>query len=312
MIDGRGPSTGYHQGELAAQSRAGFRAQAQRLLPVIGGTLPRGVGGFLAAQQILFVGAADPEGRVWASALHGDRGFVRARDLTTLDIASSPTAVDPLAGTLSGHARVGTLAIDFPHRRRLRVNGRTSPADHGLLLDVDQAYGNCPQYIQSRTPQQDHGGAPSTRLLSTGDGLDDAQRRLVANADTFFIASVSAAGDADVSHRGGNPGFVHVESPTRLSWPDYAGNTMLMTLGNLTATPEAGLLFVDWPSGTTMHLTGTAAIDWDPAAAARVPGAQRIVVFDIARTVVIEHADAPAWSAPEFSRFNPPVAENDT
>ncbi|MET7434747.1 pyridoxamine 5'-phosphate oxidase family protein [Streptomyces flaveolus] len=308
MTDDRRTPASYHEGELAAQSRAGFRAHAQRLLPIVGDALPRGVGAFLAAQRVLFVGAADPEGRVWATALYGEPGFLRARDPATLDIASLPAAVDPLAGTLSAHARVGTLVIDFPHRRRLRVNGRSSPTEHGLALAVDQAYGNCPQYIQSRTPRQGRHGATTGRLVSSGEGLDEGQRRVVCAADTFLVASVSASGDADVSHRGGDPGFVHVASPTRLSWPDYAGNTMLMTLGNLTVNPGAGLLFVDWTSGTSMHLTGTATIDWDPSVAARVPGAQRIVVFDISRTVVIEHAEAPSWSAPEYSRFNPPAA----
>ncbi|MCD0484123.1 pyridoxamine 5'-phosphate oxidase family protein [Streptacidiphilus sp. ASG 303] len=309
MTDGLPPpAAGYHGGELSAQERAGFRPSAARMLPMVAPALPRGAVGFLAAQRVLFVGAADTEGRVWASVLHGDPGFLRVRDPGTLEIAALPAAVDPLAVTLRSPARTGTLAIDFRARRRFRMNGRTAPAGHGLLLAVDQAYGNCPRYIQSRTPGEAPPGAPA-RLLSAGDALDEGQRRLVATADTFLVASVSADGDADVSHRGGNPGFVRVEAPDRLSWPDYDGNTMLMTLGNLTAHPAAGLLFVDWRSGTALHLTGTATVDWDPEAAAGVPGAQRIVRFAIARVVQVDHPEAPSWSPPHFSRFNPPVAD---
>ncbi|MFG3024938.1 pyridoxamine 5'-phosphate oxidase family protein [Streptomyces sp. NPDC048254] len=168
--------------------------------------------------------------------------------------------VDPLAVVLAAPALVGTLAIDLKNRRRLRINGRTVPAAGGFRLSVDQAYGNCPKYIQE-------------------------QRRMIDTADTFFIASASTAGDADASHRGGNPGFVSSLSPQRVQWPDYEGNTMLMTLGNLTVNPAAGLLFIDWKVGRTLHLTGTAVIDWSADTAAEFPGAERTVEFQVAKVV---------------------------
>ena len=66
-----------------------------------------------------------------------------------------------------------------------------------------------------------------------------SQRAWVAAADTFFIASAAPGGGADASHRGGNPGFVRVRDAATLEWPDYSGNTMFNTLGNITADTPA-------------------------------------------------------------------------
>lgn len=88
----------------------------------------------------------------------------------------------------------------------------------------------------------------------------------------------------DASHWGGNPGFVQV-SGDRLRWPDYRGNAMFNTLGNLESYPRAGLLFPDFETGATLQLTGRASIDWDSAHAAASPGAERIVEFIIDEVV---------------------------
>ena len=105
----------------------------------------------------------------------------------------------------------------------------------------------------------------------------------------------------------GRPGFVQVLSGTDLRWPDYAGNAMMMTLGNLQQDPAAGLLFVNWQTGTTLQLTGTATVDWEPARARDLPGAQRAVRYQITQAVQIEHASPLAWTEPVFSKHNPPA-----
>ena len=75
--------------------------------------------------------------------------------------------------------------------------------------------------------------------------LSAGQRNLILKADTFFIATVPGGRAADVSHRGGYPGFVRVPDGRRLSWDDYPGNAMFNTLGNLRLDPEAGSVHAD-------------------------------------------------------------------
>jgi predicted pyridoxine 5'-phosphate oxidase superfamily flavin-nucleotide-binding protein len=162
----------------------------------------------------------------------------------------------------------------------------------GLRISVEQVFANCSRHIAVR-PYATGARARPAEPAETAAGLLPRQRRWIGSADTFFLATRSAAGAGDVSHRGGPPGFVRVSSDragrpgvegdpaVRLRWPDYRGNTLLMTLGNLAEDPSAGLLFVDPVTGSTLQLTGTAAIDWSPTPAEAAAGAERAVEFTV-------------------------------
>ena len=79
--------------------------------------------------------------------------------------------------------------------------------------------------------------------------------RLIEAADTFFLGTTHAISGNDASHRGGPPGFVRV-APEHLWWPDYPGNNMFNSFGNLSADPTAALLFMDFRAGITLQLSG--------------------------------------------------------
>ncbi|WP_237721067.1 pyridoxamine 5'-phosphate oxidase family protein [Mycolicibacterium phlei] len=83
----------------------------------------------------------------------------------------------------------------------------------------------------------------------------------MAAADTLFLGTAHPTRGADASHRGGPPGFIDVTANT-LSWPDYPGNNMFNSLGNLAVDPAAAVLVVDFTTGTTVQVSGTGAIEW--------------------------------------------------
>jgi hypothetical protein len=154
----------------------------------------------------------------------------------------------------------------------------------GFVVVVQQSFGNCPQYIQRRTLSRAEAARGPVREL---ESLDDDARKLIARADTFFVASrsrsdVGSDGGADISHRGGRPGFVRVEGDV-LAIPDFRGNRYFNTLGNLLGEPRSSLLFIDFETGDLLQLQGVATIDWSPSAAERFEGAERIWHFRIAR-----------------------------
>ncbi|MFJ8046278.1 pyridoxamine 5'-phosphate oxidase family protein [Kitasatospora sp. NPDC096147] len=304
-------ATTYHRGELAVQRRAALAEQAGLSLRAIGAVIPPVAAEFLAGQPMVIVGGTDADGRIWATQLTGAPGFLRAEDERTLTVAARPGPADPLSGLLAGPARVGMIAIEPATRRRMRMNGRSVPAGEGLRIELDQVIANCPKYIQKRehhrpAPEGPEAGRVPRAVDSAA--LTEGQQRRIREADTFFVATASDGGDADASHRGGNPGFLRVLSPTRLRWPDYAGNAMFLTLGNLELNPAAGLVVPGWESGSALHLTGSARTVWDAEQIAAVPGAQRLVEFEIAAVREVTDAAPLRWSAPDFSRFNPPVA----
>ena len=156
--------------------------------------------------------------------------------------------------------------------------------DTAFTVGVRQSFGNCPQYIQRREIRRVEGeGVPGGG--EQFDTLDKRARMLIERADTFFVASrsrreVGATGGADISHRGGRPGFVRVEGDT-LCIPDFRGNRYFNTLGNILGEPRTSLLFLDFESGDLLHLRGLARIDWSGPAAGHVHGAERLWYFQV-------------------------------
>lgn len=291
------PNAPFHHGSRAVQDLVGVRELADHVGRSIGPGIRPVAAAFLELQPMLVIGGADPAGAVWASLLTGEPGFVRATGPRQISVAGGPGEADPLAPALAQEGTpVGTIALDPRTRRRMRLNGRARPTPRGLAIEADQVFSNCPKYIQRRQllPGGRSGGpsAPTRGAELTGE-----QRTLIAAADTFFLATVHAHG-ADTSHRGGNPGFVRVTSPTELTWRDYPGNSMFLTLGNLATDPRAGLLFLDWTTGTTLQLTGTARTD-------HAADGSRTLRFTLTEAVRTRSASPWQWSAPDYSPANP-------
>ncbi|NEA52805.1 pyridoxamine 5'-phosphate oxidase [Streptomyces sp. SID13666] len=275
--------TGFHDGELAVQRRAGSLGAAARLSGMLAPPdLTGGASRFLEARDLVVLTARDHDGTLWTSPLRGAPGFLDGHD-TTLRVHALPSPGDPLAAPGPAPAQpVGLVAIDFATRRRLRVNGTLDALDDtGFTVSVDQAYGNCPQYIQQRRlrPGSGAGSGAGTGTDGRHTTLDADDLRLIERADTFFLGTTHPTRGADASHRGGSPGFVRVR-PDGLWWPDYPGNNMFNSLGNLAVDDTAALLFVDFATGATLHLSGSAEVRWaEPGAPGDDGGTGRRVQF---------------------------------
>ncbi|WP_406674912.1 pyridoxamine 5'-phosphate oxidase family protein [Nonomuraea sp. N2-4H] len=292
----------FHPGEQIVQRRAGLTVGGWGSAGV-GASIPQVAADFLARQRLLVIVAADETGAAWAGALTGPPGFVTAPDDRTVIADRLPGAGDPLDGLFRTERPVGVLAIDPATRRRMRVNGHARDDGGRLVIRTEQVYSNCPKYIQTRDATDE--ALPERGPAQVTGELTAEQQRRIAAADTFFIGTYAQGLGADASHRGGNPGFVTVTGSRTLTWPDYAGNAMYMTLGNLELEPRCGLLFLGWDDGHALHLTGRARVDWDPERAASVPGAQRLIDFEVDQAIEVSGAIPQRWSFGGYSRFNP-------
>jgi predicted pyridoxine 5'-phosphate oxidase superfamily flavin-nucleotide-binding protein len=295
----------FHAGEIAVQERAGVRSSAAKIGRSVADEIPPAAAHFLAQRYTLYVGSMDADGRPWASELVGPPGFVVASGSRALRIAARPAPGDPLDENMRHGGMVGLLAIDFATRRRFRVNGVAVRSDDGTIeVAVTQAFGNCPKYIQRREPIAVE-ERPATPDVVRGASLSAPARDRIARADTFFLATVHPTAGADVSHRGGRPGFVHARADGTLVWPDYTGNRMFMSLGNVVVDARAGALFVDFETGDVVQVTGRATIDWDPSRTAAFAGAERMI--DLAVDAVVESRAASPfrWRLVEPSPVNP-------
>jgi predicted pyridoxine 5'-phosphate oxidase superfamily flavin-nucleotide-binding protein len=292
----------FHAGELAVKERAGVRDRAARVGGSIHGEVPPAAKAFLEQRRFVVLATAGLDGRPWASVVTGPAGFASVPVPGEIRIVAAPFPGDPLADTLEHSRFAGLLAIDLATRRRMRVNGGLERVAGGpLVIRADQVYANCPKYIQRRAAEGQMPPAPGPARRA--GSLSETQRAWIRRADTFFIASVNPGEGADASHRGGLPGFISVEGD-RLVWPDYAGNLMYNTLGNIAAHPWAGLAVPDFGSGSLLLLSGRAAIEWEADRVAAVPGAERLV--ELAVDQVVEIAGVlPSTVAVDYSPFNP-------
>jgi predicted pyridoxine 5'-phosphate oxidase superfamily flavin-nucleotide-binding protein len=105
----------------------------------------------------------------------------------------------------------------------------------------------------------------------------DKDRELIESSAMFFLATADADGFPDCSYKGGMPGFVKVLDPRTLAWPDYDGNGMFRSLGNLLANPRVGLLFVDWGQPRRLRVNGIASVNAGDPLMQQWPGAQLVV-----------------------------------
>jgi predicted pyridoxine 5'-phosphate oxidase superfamily flavin-nucleotide-binding protein len=302
--DANGP---FHAGEIAAQARVGLDARMDAIgRRIIRDFMPDEHRELFTSLPWMILGSLDAGGRPWASVLTGPPGFVRSPDARTLALDALPVSGDPAADHLAAGAPVGLLGIQPETRRRNRANGEvTRVGAGGFVVDVRQSFGNCPKYIHARAPEiipERRGGA----VRAEGPLLSPAAVMGVRGADTFFIASSSLeahgrANGVDVSHRGGKAGFVKVTEErgrTVLTWPDFRGNFLFNTIGNLEAYPFGGVLFVDFESGDLLSLTGEAEVLWDSPMIAAFAGAERIVRLRVSAGVRIEQAMPLRWSPP--------------
>lgn len=288
------PRSPWHEGERRMQQQLGVADRMEVFgSKVIRDFMPDQHRDFYAQLPFLLVAAVDDDGAPWASIFAGKPGFAHSPDPRQLRIDAALAAGDPAAeGTRKG-AAIGLLGIELTTRRRNRINGRIADGDSvGISVSVDHAFGNCPQYIQTREASMVRDPQlASSGLRLEGNGLDTDAVAMIRAADTFFVASyvdiggVAAGRAVDVSHRGGKPGFVRIDGDV-LTIPDFAGNLHFNTLGNLLINPRAGLLFIDFHSGDVLQLTGTTELVMSGEEIAAFQGAERLWKLHVTRRVL--------------------------
>ena len=302
----------FHQGEQEIQTRLGVREQIENVgQRFIRNYMPDEHRAFYAQLPFLLIGSVDKDVRPWASVLVGRPGFVYSPNPNQLNIDTQLIDGDPLKNNLLIGIQVGLLGIDYESRRRNRMTGKlTAISDSGFEITIDQTFGNCPQYIQSRSfeflPEVDTIG--ETRSIQALKKLDNRAREIISKADNFYIATHysedlnNPSHGTDISHRGGKPGFVRIDDDDQtLTFPDFTGNNHFNTIGNLLMNPLAGLLFIDFESGDLLYLTCAAKIIWDSEERHCFDGAVRLVCLILDEGILVKKAMPIRWNFLEYS-----------
>jgi predicted pyridoxine 5'-phosphate oxidase superfamily flavin-nucleotide-binding protein len=297
----------WHTGEVAIQRTVGVAERLARHGPgIIRDYLPEQHRNFYPQLPFVVLGGVDASGDAWATLRAGEPGFVHSPDPSVLRVESPRDPSDPADTGLDDGNAIALLGIELSTRRRNRVNGSIRRSGPGQFdIQVEQAFGNCPKYIQVRDFEflRD----PASLYLEPAQpliGVDERVRSLITGADTFFVASyIDRDGwrQVDVSHRGGKPGFVRLDDDGVLTIPDFTGNRFFNTLGNLLVNPKAGLVFVDFDTGDLLQLSGDAEVLLDSPETALFLGAERFWRFTPRRFVYRAKALPLRWTLREWS-----------
>ncbi len=301
----------FHEGERAVHARAGEVHTALLNARMISPSIMQGAIPFIARQPWVIMGGEDAAHRLWCSALIGKEGFAQAEpdgSGVTLDLDRAPAHPgNPLLAAHPEGRPTGALFIELATRRRLRVNGRIAAAGpRRLRLAVEESFPNCSKFIQKRTFEGLRSADEAPFAPRSGTSLEPAELARIASTDTLFLATRHPNRGVDVSHRGGRPGFAEWLDDRTLRLPDYPGNGLFQSFGNLAVDSRMGILVPDFDSGALLHLTGFGQVLWDvPGTEAQTGGTSRFLVFQVEGWVLTPPAEgAPRWSFVEASPTN--------
>ncbi|WP_394750962.1 pyridoxamine 5'-phosphate oxidase family protein [Spongiimicrobium salis] len=302
----------FHSGELEIQAKFGELEIAGQIGQMIQKSIPPRAVGFLEAQTNALVSSMDASGAIWVSFLIADGPIVTVdgpeeMSINRTKIVSSEH--DILYANLNANSEVGLLFIILAERKRYRINGKLKLSETRMKVKVNEAYGNCPKYIQRRSVSVPTTASKSSQIQK-GDSLQPHHLEWIKSADTLFLGTQSNDFNMDMSHRGGNPGFVEVIDDGVLKIPDYQGNMMYNSLGNIAQNGKAGLLFVDYKNKRVLQLSGKASLLFDQDGeedAVKTTGTGRYWLFHTKAWVETDKHHNMDWEYIDASPFNPEI-----
>lgn len=326
----------WHDGEAAVRKSMRAPDTDNPTVPTMSAQLAN----HLQVAPLIAIGTLDKEGRPWTTLWgNGDKGFAQPMGAGIIGI-KTPVAgkYDPVVEELVGKEANGTiireegkgrmvsgLTIDLETRKRVKMFGRMAAGALGeredevvgttehvaeiqLVLKIEQSLGNCPKYLNKKHIVT---AASKPELVSDSIKLVPRALELVDKADLFFISSHQGDVDMDTNHRGGPQGFVRVisndESGAVIAYPEYSGNRLYQTLGNLQINPVAGICIPDFDTGDMLYLSGTTSILVGTDAAAVLPRSNLAVTLKVTSARLVASA-LPFRGIPgDRSPYNPSV-----
>ncbi len=302
-----------NEGEKIVQRLAGVEKEGARVARLaIKNRITPGLFPYIQGLPMVFVGSTDAKGQLWSSLLIGEIGFIEVPNIHEVCFHRSKiqsATSDIFFKNIIERPEIGIMFKDPMQRIRYRVNGIvTEVSKDSVRIKVIEAYGNCPKYIQARKLSEIKDFSESTETIFRGDVLGPSEKEWIRKADTFYIATRSLNGRADASHRGGNPGFVEIMPDGTLKIPDYYGNNMFNSLGNIYENPNTGLLFVDFETGATLQLSGKGKILFDQTTSndmKKTGDTGRFWLFTPELWIHTPQHHQAQWDFIQYSPFNP-------
>ncbi|KAH8705026.1 putative oxidoreductase [Talaromyces proteolyticus] len=324
----------FNEGEMAMHQKLNVPPRENPTTPFL---TPYGAY-MLSTAPLLSMGALDTEGRPWSTVWGGEAGFAGLLGKNVVGMrALVDRAYDPVVQALLGETADGTVikadkmlsgvSIDLENRTRVKLHGRMvlgtltdaedneAPSDVAgsrgkmqLVVKIDESLGNCPKYLNKKHIIP---AVPEPRLISDSPQLPPQAIELLSRADCMFISSSHNNIDMDTNYRGGPSGFVRVISNTSdgavLVYPEYSGNRLYQSLGNMVINHRAGIVFPDFETGNALYITATTEIFIGEDADAILPRSNLVIKMTVVGARFVQKALAFRGVPGEQSPYTPPM-----
>ena len=239
----------YHDAQRAIQREANSIQCADKLSTWVGPVAE------FAAVADLIVLASQGDAGLRIAAVSGPAPLAVARDTGDEIIIELPRS---LLAVLPAGRPGGGIVIKPALARRSRLSGVLHDTGSQVELRCSLAFTNCRKYMTptASTGTVRHVGPTTAHPMALSDPWAVAT---VSRGETAFLVTTTPDGGADVSHRGGQPGFLHFDPATgSIQWTEYLGDGMFVSTGNLRASGRFALVVLDFDSGDALRLSGVA------------------------------------------------------
>ncbi len=116
--------------------------------------------------------------------------------------------------------------------------------------------------------------------------IGEEHRGFIESRDMFFLTTIDHRGYPTCSYKGGNPGFIKIIDSKTLAFPSFDGNGMFLSMGNIIANNQIGMLLIDFETPNRFRIHGNASIHRDEASLKMFHGAEMVVIVDIVEIFV--------------------------
>lgn len=332
---------GWHPGEVAAHKLLKVPTSMRHNPTQPGLSFSHGYR--VAESPIVALGTLDSDGNIWTALWGGEKGFARPVAKNVLALQSLVDVEgDPFVGSLlplkngdgdgdgvikpEGDGKMMSgLSVDLGTRDRVKLAGRLLVAsldnkggsagdkrkvrEIQIAMTVDEGLGNCPKYM-NRKEIRAHVPNPEMVVVKQGSRLPDEAVRLINKADMMFLSSTNGR-TMDTNHRGGPAGFIRVlsneDGEIVLVYPEYSGNQLYQSLGNLQVNPRVGIVVPDYETSDVLYLTGETQLLVGTAAATVMPHCKVAVKIVVKEARFVKDGLPFRGDSLEQSPYNPPV-----
>lgn len=233
----------YHPGQLAIQTEANTRILADNLAHWVGP-----VAEFAEVADLLLFASEGDDSDLHFTVLSGGAPLAEAT-------GDSAVAINPPDdGFRMPTGRVGGLAINMEAARRVRINGDIHYEGDVAVLELEEAFTLCRKYVAPMVALDESRRAGPLSCATTP--VDNVKLiALLDAASTMFLASSAPDGAPDVAHRGGPSGFITYDAASgSITWPEFLGDGIFKSAGNVRATGRCTLLIPDFATGDALEI----------------------------------------------------------